>query len=1277
MIEGARRKVSGETTRPSASCVPELARAPASGILDRTGDTGSGGSQVEFSSGSAIVPSPRGWGYMKILLAALVATSALTSAAYAADKPVIGPAPAWVKPVAPPATSAKADEAPIRILLTDQQIALEPGRETVYAETSLKIQTPQGLAAGNISLPWRPETDVLTVHKLLIRRGHETIDVLNSGQTFTVLRREQNLESATLDGVLTANIQPEGLQVGDILEFSLSVSSSDPTMKGHVEQFAGAWNGFPIARAHLRIQWPNSLPARLRQTAHLPPMKPVVRGDTSSVELSLDNVAPIVPPQGAPPRYQVGRLVEVTDFASWADLGALMAPLYVRTATIPAQGPLRAELERIRNLSADPEVRTEAALALVQDRVRYVALAMGAGGYVPADAETTWSRRFGDCKGKTALLLALLHAMDIEAEPVAVSTTQGDGMDERLPMVGLFNHVLVRATVAGRTHWLDGTRTGDTSLDRLTTPNFGWGLPLIAKGAALIRMLPEPLSAPTQDVSIRIDASKGISVPAPTKIETILRGDDAIAFNALLANFVGDARDRGLKEYWKARYDFIEVKASGARFDAKTGELHLSMEGEAKLDWANGNYQTDGTGVGYEADFSRDPGPNKDAPFAVPYPIFNRTRETIVLPTGAGEFKLGTGMEVDETAGGIAYRRHATIADGVFTIEKTERSVVPEFSAKDAPAQQAALRMLSERTASIRMPARYKHSGADIAAVKADVPTTSSGYVDRASVFSDRNMLKEALLDYDKAVELDPNNVRAWANRGITRIQVGDLAGARSDLARAEATDPDYVQNAIGRGMLAEADRRPRDAVEAYTRALEQSPDYRFAIEHRAAAYARLGDTEGALRDFTSVIEKHSDDPDGYVGRGNFFLDTGDFDKAIADFDKAQALDPSNEWALANRGLARVHKRDLAAAATDLDAAAKINPRNPVVFRARGVMAEQKGEWRDAIAAFTSALEVEPTNAFALGHRAMAARAGNDDEAALRDAAAALKQNPAWIDLYLMRANILRRQGKQEAALAEAEALTAANPSEGYAHVVAGSIYSAFHKDAEAMRAYEKALALKPEAYIYLNRALRRPKTDLAGRRADIDAALKLEPDSSEAIAAKAELQADSGDLPGAIETYSAALTKSPEEVDLLMGRGIVHARSRNAQQAEADFQRARSKASEPVILNNMCWTKATAGVALESALADCDAALAKKPDVPGFLDSRGLVLLRLGRIDEAIADYDRALAKAPDMASSLFGRAVAWARKGDRAKFDTGVAAATKADPNIREDFERYGVKP
>ena len=56
----------------------------------------------------------------------------------------------------------------------------------------------------------------------------------------------------------------------------------------------------------------------------------------------------------------------------------------------------------------------------MQDKVRYVFLGMNTGGYVPADADVTWARRFGDCKGKTTLLLAVLHELGIaESHPYA------------------------------------------------------------------------------------------------------------------------------------------------------------------------------------------------------------------------------------------------------------------------------------------------------------------------------------------------------------------------------------------------------------------------------------------------------------------------------------------------------------------------------------------------------------------------------------------------------------------------------------------------------------------------------------------------------------------------------------------------------------------------------------------------------------------------------------------------------------------------------------------
>jgi|CZQE01.1.fsa_nt_gi tetratricopeptide (TPR) repeat protein len=1076
---------------------------------------------------------------MRAFLGALAVSGALTSPAYAGDKPLIAPAPAWVRPVSLPSTSPKPDEAPVQLLLSDQQVDLQPGRQTVYSQMALKIQTPQGLAVGNISFPWRPDTEELTVHRLVIRRGDQAIDVLASGQTFTVIRREQNLESATLDGVLTANIQPEGLQVGDVLEFAISVSSSDPVLKGHVEQIGANWDDTAIGRAHLRMQWPNGMKARLRQTPSLPAFKPVRVGDSTSVEILLDDVKPIIPPKGAPARYRIGRLAEMTDFASWADLGALMAPLYEKAATLPAQGPLHAELERIRNGSRDPKAQAEAALALVQDRIRYVALAMGAGGLVPADAEATWSRRYGDCKGKTALLLALLHAMDIQAEPVAVSTVFGDGMDARLPMIGLFNHVLVRATISGKTYWLDGTRSGDTSLDRLAIPAFGWGLPLVPAGAALVRMVPTPLEVPTRDVSIRIDATAGLTIPAPFKVETIVRGDGAVAMNASLANLVGDARTSMLRDYWKEQYDFVDMKSAASTFDPKSGELRLSMEGLAKMDWSSGWYETDGTGVGYKADFTRAATQDQNAPFAVPYPYYQRSTETILLPPSFAGVTAGLKSDVNQTVAGIEYHRQSKVEAAIFSIEVTERSVAPEFPAKDAAAAQAKLRELANQTTYLRKPPGYKPTEKEADLLIAATPTTAREYLDRGILLLDRNRQ----------------------------------------------------------------------------------------------------------------------------------------DEAIKDFDQASTLDPKNAWALANRGIARIWKGELDLAAKDLDAAAAIDPNNGGAWRGRGMIAQRKGPPQDAVAAYTKSLGIDPGNAFDLGHRAEANKAAGNDEAALRDAAAALKIDPKWIDLYLLRANILRNQGKNEDALKEAVAVEAANPDIAFAHVTAANLFAAFHQDAEAMKAYDRAIAIKPEAYIYLNRSMRRPKADIAGRQADLDAAARLDPNDEDVLTAKAELQVDKGDFAGAIVAYTSAIDKSPGNAELLTDRGIAYARSGDAKRAAADFTNARAKATEAVDFNNMCWSKAKAGIELEAALADCNTALNKAPGTAAYLDSRGLALLRLGRLDDAIADYDKALAKYPHMAFSLFGRGVAWARKGDKDKSAADMAAALKVAPEIRTDFERFGI--
>jgi hypothetical protein len=318
-------------------------------------------------------------------------------------------------------------------------------------------------------------------------------------------------------------------------------------LKGHVEAMFGAWDGIPIGLANASLQLPSNLRVNVRQTADLPRPKRNSTGGLDTLELTATDVQPLVPPKGAPGRFTIGRFAEASDFSSWADLADLMLPLYQTASAIPASGPLHDEVEKIRAGSADPNVRAAQALALVQDRVRYVALLMGQGGYVPATAEQTWSRRFGDCKAKTALLLGILRSLGIQAEPVLVQTKLGDMIADRLPMIALFNHVLVRAHIAGKDYWLDGTRTGDTSLETIEIPDFGWGLPLI-KQAQLVHLVPRPLQRPSYEQLVDIDASGGVYADAPITIEEVYRGDTAVALNALYSAASSDQRDQAAHE---------------------------------------------------------------------------------------------------------------------------------------------------------------------------------------------------------------------------------------------------------------------------------------------------------------------------------------------------------------------------------------------------------------------------------------------------------------------------------------------------------------------------------------------------------------------------------------------------------------------------------------------------------------------------------------------------------------------------------------------------------
>ncbi|MGE0667011.1 MAG: TonB family protein [Sphingomonadales bacterium] len=595
----------------------------------------------------------------------------------------------WVIASPEPTSTPAPSGAPFRYVYNDVQIRLGTDADETYAGQLVKVLTPDGLTLGNVALTWDPGSDDLTIHRLKVRRGAEVIDVLDATK-FQIIQRENRLEYAMFDGNLTATLQIPGIQVGDEIEFAMTTRRSQPVF---VNRSFGILQ-MPVITmqgAHrVRFDQPVDKAVTWKVTPDFPVATEQVRNGRRFLTYELRDPASSVLTEGAPARFNVRRQIEYSTLPAWADISGVLKPLFDQASTLAPDSPVRREVEGIASALTDPVARAEAVLSLVQEQVRYVYVGLDGGNYRPESADDTWQRRFGDCKAKTALLLAMLRELDIAAEAALVDVNGGDGMDQRLPNPILFNHVVVKAVIDGKVYWLDGTRLGDRSLGMLPPPPFRWALALGDHGAGLEPVAREaPLLPEFIDV-LHVDASAGYEVPAKVSAERIYRGDGVFRLRTALDGMASDDARRAQDAMWRDALTWVVPSTVDWRYDQARGVVVMRMSGEGKLEWL-GEGQSDRALDLFNAGFSpptplRRPSEQDQAvPWATNFPAFRCWATTIRLPEPQAGWRWDHDAgDVNRKAGGVAYWRRATVDGSVIRTVLSTRTYLPELSQQQA-----------------------------------------------------------------------------------------------------------------------------------------------------------------------------------------------------------------------------------------------------------------------------------------------------------------------------------------------------------------------------------------------------------------------------------------------------------------------------------------------------------------------------------------------------------------------------------------------------------------
>ncbi len=420
--------------------------------------------------------------------------------------------PGWVENIKLPASEKLRHDNQsngVDYLLVDKQWNINKEKRSKYQHISLRALNPSGVTeASQFSVNYDPDYESVILHKIVIHRDGTELDRKDRSQ-INLLQREKELEAQIYDGSKTLNVFIDDVRVGDVVEFSYTVTGANPIFSGHFsETLKMAWS-VPVAHIHYRVLWFSKNNLHIRN--HITGIKPAVKSYAQYTEFiwSQDQVDAVLVDKGVPNWYDPVPVIYLSDFNNWNDVVEWALPLYRPMINTPVQNEI---INSIIENSDSQEQRVLKALLFVQEEVRYLGMEMGVRSHKPNAPDAVIEQRFGDCKDKSRLLVSLLQGMGIQANTALVNTYGDLQQKQPLPTPAVFDHAIVRATVNGRNYWLDPTRSYQRgNLDTVYQPDFDYALIISDQYSDLIKMSDDITAIHSKEVKETFD------VKGPTK----------------------------------------------------------------------------------------------------------------------------------------------------------------------------------------------------------------------------------------------------------------------------------------------------------------------------------------------------------------------------------------------------------------------------------------------------------------------------------------------------------------------------------------------------------------------------------------------------------------------------------------------------------------------------------------------------------------------------------------------------------------------------------------
>ena len=299
---------------------------------------------------------------------------------------------------------------------------------------------------------------------------------------------------------------------------------------------------------------------------------------------------------------------------------------------------------------------------------------------------------------------------------------------------------------------------------------------------------------------------------------------------------------------------------------------------------------------------------------------------------------------------------------------------------------------------------------------------------DRGVANSRRQQPKEAIEDFNWAIQLYPEYAAVYNNRGNVLLGLGAVREAVKDFDRALLLAPGYAaaySNRAGAYMkLGQTER----AIVDYSKAVELTPTSAAALSGRGRAHLAAHRPHGAIRDFTRAVSLDARFSAAYRSRAEAKMAIERYEEAIEDFSRAIAFEPRNAEIYALRGAAYMEADNAASGIKDLGKAIELAPSTAAFYATRGLGYAKAEAYEEALNDFGRAIELEPRSPKTYAYRAWTYRQQQQAELGAKDVERALKLDDKSADAYWVRGEINESLGRAELAVADLRKALALDP---------------------------------------------------------------------------------------------------------------------------------------------------------------------------------------------------------------------------------------------------------